>query len=113
MYAEVYLYYLPCGLAVAPSKHGNVIDVAAMVFNEFFALNKQITETGTEATTCKCIIFNTQPAVKKVYKNSENRRKQDHSFGFRSIFCFQLASSLPFYSVNSAGGRSIRAVGPR
>ena len=49
----------------------------------FRRLQKQ--RTGTAGRIYKDVIFDTSPVAGKVYKNSENRRKQGVSCGFRCI----------------------------
>ena len=61
----------------------------------FFHLQQQ--RTGAAGRVYKDVIFDTGPVAGKVYKNSENRRKQGVSCGFRCScrYSISLTSSHP------------------
>lgn len=50
---------------------------------------------GAAAGVYKDVIFDTKPVARKAYKNSENRRKQGVSCGFRCTCRYSICAIMP------------------
>lgn len=64
-------------------KHSHLFVFCLLGTHKIVGINKII--SGIIRQISKDLIFDTSPVAGKVYKNSENRRKQGVSFGFRCI----------------------------
>lgn len=81
--SKVHLCHLPCCRVGILTEHRDFIDVTTMVLNKLCGLHEHTARAA--AWIYKDVIFDTSPVAGKVYKNSENRRKQGVSCGFRCI----------------------------
>jgi len=68
-------------------------DIAALFPDKIGTLDKHTARAA--AGVYQDVIFNTKPIAGKVYKNSENRRKQGVSCGFRCVCRYSICPIKP------------------
>lgn len=71
----------------------DAVDIALLGLDKGGTLDEHT--AGAAAGVYKDAVFDTSPVAGKVYKNSENRRKQGVSYGFRCIYRYSIDPIRP------------------